>query len=216
MGLRLRVYAPVGELVPGMAYLVRRLLENTSNESFLRAGFLENLPEEQLLMNPLDLLRRKRHATGTGANGNGASFGRVASATRNSADFRNDPLTDFSREEARQSMRRALEDVRARLGGSIPLVIAGRRIETGKTIDSINPSRRDQLVGRVAAARIEDVNAAVRAAKTAFPEWRDTPPTASATARQRRSRNMRAITVHTPVSTEATSVRRTTRRVRTR
>ena len=36
LGLRLRVYAPVGELVPGMAYLVRRLLENTSNESFVR------------------------------------------------------------------------------------------------------------------------------------------------------------------------------------
>ena len=33
LGHRLRVYVPVGELVPGMAYLVRRLLENTSNES---------------------------------------------------------------------------------------------------------------------------------------------------------------------------------------
>src|SRR3954467_6537735 len=34
-GLRVRAYCPVGELVAGMAYLVRRLLENTSNESFL-------------------------------------------------------------------------------------------------------------------------------------------------------------------------------------
>ncbi len=34
-------YAPVGELVPGMAYLVRRLLENTSNESFVRRRFAE-------------------------------------------------------------------------------------------------------------------------------------------------------------------------------
>ena len=41
LGLRLRVYAPVGELVPGMAYLVRRLLENTSNESFVRHRFAE-------------------------------------------------------------------------------------------------------------------------------------------------------------------------------
>ena len=38
-GLRVRVYRPVGELVPGMAYLVRRLLENTANESFVRNGF---------------------------------------------------------------------------------------------------------------------------------------------------------------------------------
>jgi RHH-type proline utilization regulon transcriptional repressor/proline dehydrogenase/delta 1-pyrroline-5-carboxylate dehydrogenase len=36
LGIRTRFYAPVGELIPGMAYLVRRLLENTSNESFLR------------------------------------------------------------------------------------------------------------------------------------------------------------------------------------
>ena len=36
-GLRVRSYCPVGDLVAGMAYLVRRLLENTSNESFLAA-----------------------------------------------------------------------------------------------------------------------------------------------------------------------------------
>jgi RHH-type proline utilization regulon transcriptional repressor/proline dehydrogenase/delta 1-pyrroline-5-carboxylate dehydrogenase len=36
-GFRVRAYCPVGELVAGMAYLVRRLLENTSNESFLNA-----------------------------------------------------------------------------------------------------------------------------------------------------------------------------------
>ena len=38
-GHRLRIYMPYGELIPGMAYLVRRLLENTSNDSFLRASF---------------------------------------------------------------------------------------------------------------------------------------------------------------------------------
>ena len=41
LGHRLRIYMPYGELIPGMAYLVRRLLENTSNDSFLRAGFVE-------------------------------------------------------------------------------------------------------------------------------------------------------------------------------
>src|SRR5262249_52027339 len=53
MGRRVRIYTPYGQLLPGMAYLVRRLLENTSNESFLRAGFVEHVPEEQLLMNPV-------------------------------------------------------------------------------------------------------------------------------------------------------------------
>lgn len=38
-GLQLRLYAPIGRMIPGMAYLVRRLLENTANESFLRQSF---------------------------------------------------------------------------------------------------------------------------------------------------------------------------------
>ena len=45
MGYRVREYCPVGELLPGMSYLVRRLLENTSNEGFLRAKFSDNVSE---------------------------------------------------------------------------------------------------------------------------------------------------------------------------
>ena len=54
LGQRVRVYTPYGELLPGMAYLVRRLLENTANESFLRAGFSDRVPAEVLLRNPLE------------------------------------------------------------------------------------------------------------------------------------------------------------------
>ena len=43
---------PVGEMIPGMAYLVRRLLENTSNQSWLRAGFFDEVPDEVLLASP--------------------------------------------------------------------------------------------------------------------------------------------------------------------
>lgn len=52
-GLRVRTYCPVGDLVAGMAYLVRRLLENTANDSFLHeqgAG----VPLERLLAAPGD------------------------------------------------------------------------------------------------------------------------------------------------------------------
>lgn len=52
LGLRMREYVPVGEMIPGMAYLVRRLLENTSNESWLKAGFLENADAGALLRAP--------------------------------------------------------------------------------------------------------------------------------------------------------------------
>jgi RHH-type proline utilization regulon transcriptional repressor/proline dehydrogenase/delta 1-pyrroline-5-carboxylate dehydrogenase len=50
-GLRVRSYCPVGDLVAGMAYLVRRLLENTSNDSFL-ADQARGIPLEQLLAPP--------------------------------------------------------------------------------------------------------------------------------------------------------------------
>jgi RHH-type proline utilization regulon transcriptional repressor/proline dehydrogenase/delta 1-pyrroline-5-carboxylate dehydrogenase len=50
-GLRVRTYCPVGDLVAGMAYLVRRLLENTSNDSFLHEQ-ARGVPLEQLLAPP--------------------------------------------------------------------------------------------------------------------------------------------------------------------
>ena len=51
LGLRVRMYCPVGDLVEGMAYLVRRMLENTANESFLQSR-ARGAPLEQLLAAP--------------------------------------------------------------------------------------------------------------------------------------------------------------------
>jgi RHH-type proline utilization regulon transcriptional repressor/proline dehydrogenase/delta 1-pyrroline-5-carboxylate dehydrogenase len=50
-GMRVRIYCPVGDMVAGMAYLVRRLLENTSNESFL-GDQQRGVPIEELLAAP--------------------------------------------------------------------------------------------------------------------------------------------------------------------
>src|SRR5205814_6560291 len=86
MGHRVRIYTPFGRLLPGMAYLVRRLLENTSNQSFLRAGFLENLPAEELLMNPATINR----GTGYQPVLSDSSF------NGGSKVFSNEPPTDFS------------------------------------------------------------------------------------------------------------------------
>ncbi len=53
-GYLTRMYVPLGELLPGMGYLVRRLLENTSNESFLRHTFFEHAAVRQLLRDPAE------------------------------------------------------------------------------------------------------------------------------------------------------------------
>src|SRR5687768_17465166 len=70
-GLRVREYVPVGEMVPGMAYLVRRLLENTSNESWLKAGFLEDASPEELLASPHAPGARTLEVNTDGTGGNG-------------------------------------------------------------------------------------------------------------------------------------------------
>ncbi len=51
-GIRFREYCPVGEMLPGLSYLVRRLLENTANDSFLKQSFLDKRGVRELLKNP--------------------------------------------------------------------------------------------------------------------------------------------------------------------
>ncbi len=179
LGRRVRIYTPVGQLLPGMAYLVRRLLENTANESFLRASFTEHVPEEQLLMDPLGRQRTEDRNQGSGIrsqeSGNGhPDMGNGRDGVAGSPPFRNEPLTDFSREEARRAMQRALEEVGGQLGRTYPLVIANQPIATEQTVDSINPSHIRQVVGRWGRATAAQAEQAVSAAKAAFPAWRDT------------------------------------------
>jgi RHH-type proline utilization regulon transcriptional repressor/proline dehydrogenase/delta 1-pyrroline-5-carboxylate dehydrogenase len=51
-GHRVRLYAPIGEILPGMAYLVRRLLENSANTGFLRQAYQEHKEIHTLLKPP--------------------------------------------------------------------------------------------------------------------------------------------------------------------
>jgi RHH-type proline utilization regulon transcriptional repressor/proline dehydrogenase/delta 1-pyrroline-5-carboxylate dehydrogenase len=90
------------------------------------------------------------------------------------SSFPNEPITDFSREDARRAMRDALGAVGAQLGRAYPLVIGSERIETARSIESVNPSHSRQVVGRCASATIDQANEAVAAAVRAFPAWRDT------------------------------------------
>jgi len=92
-----------------------------------------------------------------------------------SAEFRNEPLTDFNNEENAQAMRAALEKVSSQLGREYPLVIGGERITTDSKLDSYNPANRTQLVGRFNKATKELATRAVDAAYQAFQTWRSTP-----------------------------------------
>src|SRR6185437_6031546 len=88
--------------------------------------------------------------------------------------FRVEPLTDFSRAEARRAMDAALAQVTPQLGQTDPPVINIHPFHTDGTFDSVNPSHRKHIVGRCGRASAAQANAAVAAAKAAFPAWRDT------------------------------------------
>ncbi|MBL8864673.1 MAG: L-glutamate gamma-semialdehyde dehydrogenase [Planctomycetia bacterium] len=169
LGHRVRIYTPYGQLLPGMAYLVRRLLENTSNDSFLRQGFAEGIPEEVLLMNP----ESRSRESGDRGQGPGEAHGRTSVGRANV--FKNEPLTDFACEENRAAMARALESVRAQLGQSYSVVIDNHSVPTMESITSVNPSRIAEIVGTTGAASKTQANQAVASCRMAFESWRDTP-----------------------------------------
>jgi len=79
------------------------------------------------------------------------------------AEFRNEPFTDFTKEENAQAMREAIAKVQSELGLEYPLVIGGERITTGNFLESINPANRTQVVGRFNKATKELANRAVEA-----------------------------------------------------
>ncbi len=155
-GYRVRVYCPYGDLLPGMAYLIRRLLENTANSSFLRQN-LENRPVEELLAPPIPVLTSPSLAGGTEG-----GFCGVAD-------------TDFAKEESRDSSRLAFEGVRSQLGKTYLPFINGEYVNTTTFVDSLNPSNFSQIVGKVGLLSIEQAEEAMKFAKAAFPAWKKTP-----------------------------------------
>lgn len=157
---RVRLYAPYGDMIPGMAYLVRRLLENTSNDSFLKQTFADGSDALNMLKNPLHIL-------------SGEERGESEIQDKN---FTNEPMVDFRDKTQRQAFPEALRAVREKFGTKYPLYINGREVLTEDTIESLNPNKSEEIVGYICQAGQEEIDIAIAAAKKAFPLWRDTAP----------------------------------------
>jgi RHH-type proline utilization regulon transcriptional repressor/proline dehydrogenase/delta 1-pyrroline-5-carboxylate dehydrogenase len=164
---RLRLYGPYGALLPGMGYLVRRLLENTSNQSFLRLHFVEGEGEEQLLADPA-ASRPAREAT--------SEMGPTADRqTDELPSFRNQPAADFSRRQAREAFPTALAEMREQIGRHYPLLISNTAVPGRDKLESTNPADPREIVGSVALAGAEEIDQAAAAAASALPGWRAKP-----------------------------------------
>ena len=152
-GYRVRVYCPYGDLLPGMAYLIRRLLENTANSSFIRQSS-EEMPVEQLLAAPV-------------ASGNDQLV--YSKVFPNVAD------TDYANTKLRKQAETAIKSVRANLGKTYLPLINGEYQNTEATVNSLNPSNPTEVVGTIGLLSEEQAKQALEAAKEASTSWRKTP-----------------------------------------
>ncbi|MCY7275614.1 MAG: proline dehydrogenase family protein, partial [Phormidesmis sp. CAN_BIN44] len=155
-GYRVRVYCPYGDLIPGMSYLIRRLLENTANSSFLRQN-LEERPIEELLAAP--------------------KISEAKPSNLNAHNFVNVADTDYADRESRNHLQQTLQTVRQQLGKTYLPFIDGQFVETSEKLASVNPSQFTEVVGQIGMISIEQADHAIAAAKAAFPVWQKTPAT---------------------------------------
>ena len=159
-----RIYAPVGGYRDLLAYLVRRLLENGANSSFVAVAGDASVPIGDLLARPLDQL-------GTGE-GRSARHGDIPLPRNIYGDRANSAGLEFGcRAELRQlcgGMAAADTSVAAR-----PL-IPGVKVHGG-SVDVHAPAEPDRVVGTVCEARPDDIEAAMKAARKGFARWSRLP-----------------------------------------
>ncbi|MDH5509249.1 MAG: proline dehydrogenase family protein [Nitrospinota bacterium] len=157
MGVPLRVYAPFGEFLPGMAYLVRRILENSSNESFLRQSFVEERPLDELLENP--------------ALATGSAKSTIEEVPAPGDLFVNEPEPKFHHKAERDAMDKAIEEVSKSLGRRYKIIIDGRTMPSTDTFLSVDPGDPENVIGEVCQADPEQATEAMDSAARAFKKW---------------------------------------------
>ena len=179
LGCRTRVYAPVGELIPGMAYLVRRLLENTANESFVRARVSGHGDAALVLRPPLaaDPDPTTTTAATTGARHSAANH----SAANHSAEgppaaYSPEAPAEWRRGSVRQTFGRAVSEFAVRSVIEVGPRIDGARRSSAdvEIVETHDPAQLGRVVARTAYADLADVDRAVERARGAWTAWRRT------------------------------------------
>jgi RHH-type proline utilization regulon transcriptional repressor/proline dehydrogenase/delta 1-pyrroline-5-carboxylate dehydrogenase len=153
-----RIYAPVGSFRDLLAYLVRRLLENGANSSFVHQIADEGTPIDALLADPFEQARREAAAEAPLATGSTLFPSRRNSAGRDLTE----PRTLAALAAA---VNAPLEGERA-----VPLILGIAR-PSGTTRPVVNPARLGETVGTAIDASDAEVDAAIAAAVAAQSAW---------------------------------------------
>jgi len=168
-GTRCRVYAPVGAHRDLLAYLVRRLLENGANSSFVNQIVDESVPAALVASDPVAAVIAEPTAVHPGIRHPSELYG---SARTNSRGFRiNDPASIQPLLDARQTHAEATWDVAPMLAGEADSVDREARTRT-----CASPADPGRGVGQCIDASVDDVATAIAAARDAFAAWQSLSP----------------------------------------
>ncbi len=185
MGCRLRVYTPMGDLVPGMAYLVRRLLENTSNQGFVRNRYAEGKSLDGLLARPT--VTHAAAASPASAASPLAALpahpelvSRPATDAGHPSEYRPEALAEWFVPPVRDAMATAIDQLGRNLGLDIPARIAGKDVPTDRRIVSVDPSDPSVVVATSACCGVEELSAAIESTSGAYRDWSRRPAAARA------------------------------------
>ncbi|MDJ0389058.1 trifunctional transcriptional regulator/proline dehydrogenase/L-glutamate gamma-semialdehyde dehydrogenase [Roseomonas sp. E05] len=162
-----RIYAPVGTHDTLLAYLVRRLLENGANSSFVNRIQDPAVPVETLVADPATQVAAMQPP--------GAPHPRIPLPRDLYGPVRaNSAGMDLSSEAVLTLLAEALRESAARPWQAVPLVAGSEG--AGEVRAVRNPADRRDLVGHVLEAGEAEAGHALAAAEAAAPRWRDTPP----------------------------------------
>lgn len=91
--------------------------------------------------------------------------------------FCNEPFTLFTLADNRRKMEMAIHQVKSELGRKVPLIIGGKRVgSNGRWIQSLNPSKPDEVVGIAVSGGIQEAEEGIQAALAAFSTWKKVSP----------------------------------------
>ncbi|MUV38602.1 L-glutamate gamma-semialdehyde dehydrogenase [Lentibacillus sp. JNUCC-1] len=90
--------------------------------------------------------------------------------------YKHEPFTDFTVEENKQALLKAIKAVEADMGKEYPLIIGGERITTEDKIVSVNPANKEEVVGYVSKADKDLAEKAMQVADKTFETWRKSDP----------------------------------------
>ena len=175
-----RIYAPVGTHETLLAYLVRRLLENGANTSFVHRIADATLPLEELVEDPVLTVRQMAEcegARGSAAPGDPAAGGAVRRGAPQLTGL------DLAHEPTLAALGAALAASAAQAFEAAPLL--GVPAQPLPPTPVSNPADRRDIVGQVHEASAEDVQAALAIAATAAPGWAAVPATQRAAMLER-------------------------------